>query len=224
MQNSTFLYPSFYRTLQPLICHLSLLAIGLLSCTMIVNFSCATDETAELAACDYRPKGENFTLVVRFCPNLDYTIVLECSVTNTYSLLWRLNNTSKIQFYPTDSCEQQPKMIQGFTAFTFSLIKKVIDTDETDNNSYISQLRVSTSHLKTVVNNSNEFSVTCQSSINTKRMSFIKISGKQISCNCGSHNYYCLVFVYTWFSSVVHSSISVKMATLVHRLPKHRGF
>ena len=160
---------------------------------MIVNFSCATDETVELAACDYRPKGENFTLVVRFCPNLDYTIVLECSVTNTYSLLWRLNNTSKIQFYPTDSCEQQPKMIQGFTAFTFSLIKKVIDTDETDNNSYISQLRVSTSHLKNVVDNSNEFSVTCQSSFNTKKMSFIQISGKQILWYSYSYLYFSIL-------------------------------
>ena len=168
---------------------------------MIVNFSCATDETAELAACDYRPKGGNFTLVVRFCPNLNYTIVLECSVTNTHSLKWILSDTSEMEFYPKNySCEQQPNMNEGFTFF---LIKKVIDTNETDNNSYISQLRVSTSHLKTVVNNSNEFSVTCQSSIDTKRMSFIKISGKQISCNCGSH---CLVFVYTWFSSVVHSS------------------
>ncbi|CAI8049916.1 hypothetical protein GBAR_LOCUS27475 [Geodia barretti] len=161
-------------TLEPLICHLSLLAIGFLSCTMIVNFTCATDETVELAACDYRPKGENFTLVVRFCPNLNYTIVLECSVTNTYSLKWILND-SKTDFYPEDSCEQGPKMNQGFN---FSLIEKVIDNDtnETDNNSYISQLRVSTSHLKIVVNNSNEFSVTCQSSNNTKRMSFIKIS------------------------------------------------
>ena len=148
---------------------------------MIVNFSCATDETVELAACDYRPKGENFTLVVRFCPNLDYTIVLECSVTNTYSLLWRLNNTSEtIEFSPQDSCEQPPKMNQG-SGFYFSLIEKVIDnyTNGTDNNSYISQLRVSTSHLNNVVGTSYQYGVICQSSVENQRMSFIQISGKQ---------------------------------------------
>ncbi|CAI8035686.1 hypothetical protein GBAR_LOCUS19993, partial [Geodia barretti] len=141
---------------------------------MIVNFSCAADETAELVACDYRPNEDD--LVVRFCPNLDYTIVLECSLTKTYSLLWTLNNSETVEFHPrcNDSCKQQMK--QGFN---FSLIKMVINNG-TNNNSYISQLRVSTSYLKNVVNHSNDFNVTCQSSVNNKRMSFIQISGKQI--------------------------------------------
>jgi hypothetical protein len=184
--------------LQPWICHLSLLAIGFLSCTMIVNFSCATDETAELAACDYRPKGENFTLVVRFCPNLNYTIVLECSVTNTYALVWMLNDTSETKFYPEDSCEPPPKMNQGFN---FSLIEKVINNDTDSNNSYISQLRVSTSHLKNVVDDSNEFSVTCQSSFKNKRMSFIQISeGKNpqiVSAKFGESD----EIIVTWISA-----------------------
>ena len=141
--------------------------VGILSSIMISKV-CAINETVEVAACDYLPKEEDFVLSVRFCPNLKYTIVLECSVTNTYSLQWMINN-SVVTFYPDDPCNETKGEEEGFS---LNLVKVT-------NNSIVSQLRVSTNYLASVLNdsNSNEFSVACHASVYSKRMSFIRISG-----------------------------------------------
>ena len=83
----------------------------------MISKVCAINETVEVAACDYLPKEEDFELSVRFCPNLKYTIVLECSVTNTYSLQWMINN-SVVTFYPDDPCNETKGRKKGFLSIS----------------------------------------------------------------------------------------------------------
>ena len=152
--------------------HLWLLAVGVLLCSMTVKV-CATNGTAQLVACDYRPTEDDFDLVVRFCPTLNYTVVLECSVTDTPSLMWKSPHFDDVLFVSDESCTNNTAE-KGEEGFTFYSIRKEIYGGM--KNSYVSQLRVSTSYLRDLINVT-QVNVTCQSSTNEKRMSFIRISG-----------------------------------------------
>lgn len=140
--------------------------MGVLSCLVIVKVS-ATNEMVELAACDYRPKEEE--LVVRFCPRLNYTVVLECSV-KTKTLEWKsLYFKENVTFYTTDKCNAS----RMEDPFSFNLIKT--DVNE---NSLVSQLRVSTIGLKHHLNGNDRLTVTCHAAHNMQRMVLIEIAGK----------------------------------------------
>ena len=132
----------------------------------------ASDVTVQLVGTDYGPAVED-PLIIRFCNDSDYTIVLECMTISS-----TLNWTSDGQYFedqifgPHNSNVCEPMTDSGFT---FLLIQR----EDLDNNSvYISQLRVNTSTLADATPSSGQMSVTCQAVFNEKDIIFIETSGK----------------------------------------------
>ena len=155
-----------------LLCWGSLLAI-VIKPNMEVR---ATNEIVQLVAADYGPTNDQDPLIVTFCQNENYTIVLECRVSRQHSLMW---SSPDPQFTETFSLMSNTCNDSRTTmGFTFLLIEKDgIEDPSGESNLYISQLRVNTSTLSDIIPTSGQLNVTCQSSAEETRMKFIQISG-----------------------------------------------
>ena len=140
-----------------------LVLIGLLSCSTAKG-------AVELTGCDCGPKREEMQSVnVSYCPELNYTVILECRVNGAFSLLWNiseLNINHTFSHITSDDAEQ-------IGIFTFSL-SRAEEWSETLN-SYTSQLLVHSSDLRDL--NRSSLSVICQASVNTKKMLLVQVTG-----------------------------------------------
>ena len=145
---------------------LLIILFGALSCSMVCG---QMDNTVELMACDNRPNEGD--LDVYYCPNLNYTVIVECHVKG-YFLAWKSGYFSSAIF--SSDKEVFDNIRKG--DFTFILVDRVEGDD--GKNSYTSQLRVHTSAL-TELSNSNDdaLNVSCIASTEVQSMVFIKISG-----------------------------------------------
>ena len=144
---------------------LLIILFGALSCSMV----CGQMYTVELMACDNRPNEGD--LDVYYCPNLNYTVIVECHVKG-YSLEWKSGYFSTATFSPENEVfDYIPKI-----NFTFILVDRVeVDNDTSD---YTSQLRVHTSALTELSNSTDDaLNVNCSASNEVQSMVFIKISG-----------------------------------------------
>ena len=95
--------------------------------------------TVQLVGTDYGPSVD--PLIIRFCNDSNYTIVLEC-MTISHTLIWKseVGYFGDITFSPMTDNFCLPILNNGFTFL-------LIQSDELDNETayYISQLRVNTS-------------------------------------------------------------------------------
>ena len=145
---------------------LLIILFGALSCSMVCG---QMDNTVELMACDNRPNKED--LYVYYCPNLNYTVIVECHVKG-YLLAWKSGYFSTATFSPEN--EVFDYITKGY--FTFILVDRVEVDSDTSN--YASQLRVHTSALTELYNsNDDALNVNCTASTEVQSMVFIKISG-----------------------------------------------
>ena len=144
---------------------LLIILFGALSCSMV----CGQMDTVELMACDNRPNEGD--LDVYFCPNLNYTVIVECHVKGSgYSLAWNSEHFD-VTF---GSHHEVPENIIREN-FTFILVDHV---EGDDGNYYASQLRVHTSALTELYNSSDDaLNVSCIASTKVQSMVLIKISG-----------------------------------------------
>ena len=129
-------------------------------------------ELVELTGCDCGPKADDSQKVVRYCPELNYTVVLECRANDAVSLEWSI--TELAMFFPFDVNSVNNSMCDDTSGgITYSLIKMM----ENNNGqyTYTSQLRVHTSYLRH--QSHSILTVTCQATVNTKEMLLVKISG-----------------------------------------------
>ena len=126
----------------------------------------------ELTGCDCVPKTDDSQEVVRYCPELNYTVVLECCANDAVSVEWNITElTMPFSFYAesvnNSMCDDESGRI------TYSLIKMM------ENNygryTYTSQLRVHTSYLRGL--DHSNLTVTCQAASEMKKMLLVKISG-----------------------------------------------
>lgn len=130
---------------------------------------CSTNATVNLAASDYGPTVED-PLVVRFCKNQNYTIVLEYSVTKSHTLMWYSEIFSRTFIPDSPLCADDDMQ----SNFSFVLINSESYNNVTD---YTSQLRVTTSSLSSIMPDSRQLRVTCRANAVVKETLFIEISG-----------------------------------------------
>ena len=155
-----------------------ILAIGILACSTVVKVN--AQESVELTECDCGPKADDPESVVGYCPELEYTVVLECRVNDAFSLFWSITELGIFTtFYSGSVADDQCNNIIS-EGITFSLIKK--NTVNSGKNSYTSQLRVHTSFLRNI--NHSSLTVVCQATDATKRMLLVQISGIIVGLLC----------------------------------------
>ena len=156
-----------------------LLSIATLLYTATVKAQ--NEVTVQLVGTDYGPSVEK-QLIIRFCNDSDYTIVLEC-MTISHTLTWKseIGYFEDITFIQMTGNFCLPILDNGFTFL-------LIQSDELDNGTaYISQLRVNTSTLEQAIPNSaGNMSVTCQARYDKKDIIFIRQSGTMLFFYYGS--------------------------------------
>jgi hypothetical protein len=128
-------------------------------------------EHVELTGCDCGPKADDSQQVVRYCPELNYTVVLECRANDAVSLEWNISELAMPFSFHVDSVNNS--MCDDTSGgITYSLIKMM------ENNyghfTYTSQLRVHTSYLRGL--DHSNLTVTCQATSEMKKMLLVKIS------------------------------------------------
>lgn len=141
-----------------------LVLIGMLS------WSTAEETTVELTGCDCGPKREELQSIVSYCPELNYTVVLECRVKGSLSFRW---NISELNIHPEFSPAHNNTTISD-GIFTFNIIKE--KKENSGRNSYTSQLLVYTSDLRDL--NRSSLTVICQATSETKKMLLVQITGR----------------------------------------------
>ena len=126
----------------------------------------------ELTGCDCGPKADDSQKVVRYCPELNYTVVLECRANDAVSLEWSISELAMpFTFDGYSVCNTTCNDTSG--GITYSLIKRMENNN--DRYTYTSQLRVHTSYLRGL--DHSNLTVTCQAASEIKKMLLVKISG-----------------------------------------------
>ena len=147
-----------------------ILAIGILLSSIVVKVN--AQDALELTGCDCVPKADDSQEVVRYCPELNYTVVLECRANDAVSVDWNITELAMPSSFNSFSvCNSMCNGTSG--GITYSLIKRM----ENNNGryTYTSQLRVHTSYLRGL--DQSNLTVTCKATTKTKRMLLVKISG-----------------------------------------------
>ena len=135
-----------YSAQKPFVCRLLLLST--------VVFSCSMQVCAEVDLVAYDCYMSSNDLVVGYCPNLDYTLIVDCRVVGTSSLEWSSPNFYLVTFTSSSNVHV---MRRGSFTFTFTTI---------GDNKYISQLQVTSGALGPTT-------VTCKASImDIKQLTF----------------------------------------------------
>ena len=142
--------------------------IGILLSSIVVKVN-----ALELTGCDCVPKADDSQEVVRYCPELNYTVVLECRANDAASLEWNITELTMPFSFHVDSVNNSMCDDDTSGGITYSLIKMM------ENNyghyTYTSQLRVHTSYLRGL--DQSNMTVTCQATSEIKKMLLVKISG-----------------------------------------------